>query len=71
MVAVPVAAPVTIPKIGSIVATAVLLLVHSPPAIVSLSAVVAPMHVLSIPAMAEGDDKTVITADVLQPVGNV
>jgi hypothetical protein len=53
------------------VATDVLLLVQYPPAVVSLSAVVAPMHVLAIPAITDADGKTVIAKAELQPVAKL
>ena len=48
--AVPMAMPVTVPAVLT-VATAALLLLHVPPVVASLRAVVLPAHVLSVPVM--------------------
>lgn len=53
MLAVPAAIPLTVP-VASIVAMAVLLLLHAPPVVVVLSVVVVPTQVLSVPVIAAG-----------------
>lgn len=66
----PVAIPVTIPK-PETVATAVLLLLHIPPAVASLRAIVAPAHTVVGPVIADGKGFTVTTVVMLQPVPNI
>ena len=53
IVAVPVPIPVTTPVPEPMVPTAVLLLVHVPPAVASLKVVVSPTHAVVVPVMAE------------------
>ena len=53
MLAVPAAIPLTVP-VASIVAMAVLLLLHAPPVVVVLSVVVVPTQALSVPVIAAG-----------------
>ena len=52
------------------VATALLLLVHVPPPVTSISVVVKPIHTLAVPVMAPGMGFTVMVFVVLQPVGS-
>jgi hypothetical protein len=64
---------VTVPAVTTPVdepmdATALLLLVHVPPAVALLSAVVCPEHTASVPVMAAGSAFTVISAVIGQPV---
>lgn len=66
---VPVPAPVTIPVEAPTEAIAGEPLVHEPPP-PSVSAVVAPMHTLSIPAIAAGKGFTVKGVVRAQPVDN-
>ncbi len=70
MAAVPAETPVTTPVVET-VATAVLLLVHVPPVIVSTSEMVAPVHTDSTLPNTLTPGFTVSTAVVKQPVGNV
>ena len=65
MIAVPAAIAVSRPEVD-IVATAVLLLIHVPPVIISLRVVVAPIHKLGTPVIAD-TELTVTTIDVLHP----
>lgn len=58
MVAVPAAMPEITPDDDPAVAMVVLLLVHDPPAVPSLSVVVCPAHTLVIPVMAAGAELT-------------
>jgi len=64
MVAVPVLMPVTEPVLEPTVATPVLLLLQVPPPVALLSVVLAPIHTVDDPAMADGTAFTV-TAIVL------
>ena len=68
MVAVPVDTPVTIPVVAPTVAVAVLLLLHVPPVVGSLSVVVAPMHTTAVPVIAAGSGFTVTVAVFVHPV---
>ena len=52
MLGVPAVTPVTTPP--ATVASAVLLLLHAPPLVASLSAVVKPVHTIAVPAIAAG-----------------
>ena len=71
MVAVPAATPVTTPDAVT-VATPVLLLVHVPPAVASVSGVVNPTQTDNVPVIAGGKGLTVTTTvGAIQPVGNV
>jgi len=60
IVAVPPDTPLTTPDEEPTVATDVLLLLHVPPPLALLSAVVAPGHTVSVPVIAAGVDFTVI-----------
>src|SRR5437763_776971 len=71
MTAVPASTPVTTPLDDPIVATAVVLLIHVPPAIASVKLVVDPVQTSSEPAIAAGNGFTVKTAVALQPVESV
>lgn len=68
MVAVPVVAPVTTPDAEPTGAIAVLLLLHAPPVVASVSVIVAPTHTLLLPVIAAGEVLTVTVAVVAQPV---
>jgi hypothetical protein len=67
MVSNPGAIPVTIPP-DVTVAFAGLLLVHMPPAVPSLRVVLLPTHTLGVPAIGTGDELTVTTVAVAQPL---
>jgi hypothetical protein len=67
IVAVPAVPPVTIP-IALTVATPVLPLPHTPPAVVLLSTVVLPAHTFSVPVIAAGEVSTLTVVTVLQPL---
>ena len=41
---------------------------HTPPVVASVNAVVPPTHTLGVPAIATGDELTVTTAEVAQPL---
>ncbi len=59
----------TVPETtGITVATVVLLLVHAPPVMPSVSVVVAPGHRWAVPVMAVGVRSTVTIAAAAQPV---
>lgn len=62
--------PVTIPVDEPIVATPVLLLIHSPPGVLLVRVVVAASHIEKVPVIAAGVVFTVTITDLLQPVGN-
>lgn len=59
MVAVPAVTPVTIPVPEPAVATPVLPLVHVPPAVVPISVVDEPAHMLIVPVIGPGTALTV------------
>lgn len=59
MVAVPAATPVTIPVPDPTVAITVLLLLHAPPVVASLSVVVWLTHAVVAPVIADGSAFTV------------
>ena len=63
----PGATPLTMPP-DVTVAFAGLLLVHIPPAVPSLSVVVPPTHTLGVPPIGTGDELTVTTVAVEQPL---
>jgi hypothetical protein len=63
MVVVPDETPLTTPVVDPMVATEVLLLIHIPHAVASLSVVVAPVHTEEAPEM--GATASVIVNDVL------
>ena len=65
---VPGATPLIMPDPGLITATAVLLLVHTPPVLLSLKFVVDPLQTLSIPLITAGKGLTVILVYSEQPV---
>jgi len=71
MVVVPALTPVTMPEPEPAVATAVLLLVHTPNGEASASAVVEDTQTLVMPVIAAGNGLTVNTEVVIQPVGSV
>ena len=60
-------APVTTPVPVPTVATVVVLLVHLPPAVPSLSVPACPTHSVVIPVMGSGLAFTVITVLVIHP----
>ena len=64
---VPVAKPLTKPVAEPTVATAVLLLLHTPPAVPSLKAVVRPTQNCVVPVISAGDPTTDKVADAVQP----
>jgi hypothetical protein len=66
MLTVPAATPVTIPVLPT-VAVAVFALLHEPPVVVVLSAVVVPGHTFAVPVMVAGVRFTVTVADEEQP----
>lgn len=67
---VPGVTPVTIPVPASIVATAILLLVQTPPPPLT-RLVGVPMHTCGLPAIGPGTELTVTVADDTQPDGRV
>ena len=71
MFAVPADSPVTIPEMGSTVPIAVLLLLHEPPIVASLSVVVSPTHTFVVPVIAATALTTVTVSDVAQVVGSI
>jgi hypothetical protein len=70
MVGVPPATPVTT-LLVPMVASAVLLLLHTPPVVVSLNVVVRPTHTVAIPVIGAGSGLTVSTRTELQPLPKV
>jgi len=70
MTELPAVTPVTTPP-AVIVATAGDALLHVPPAVALLNAVVEPTHTLVVPAMAAGSGLTVTVVVTAQPVGKV
>ena len=70
MVTVSAAMPVTVPS-GAMVAVAGFTPDQVPPAVVSVSEIVAPMQTGVLPFMAAGKALTVITNDVKHPPGSV
>ena len=71
MLVTPTDPPVTIPVLLPMVATAVGVLLHVPLPGVSLSVVVKPAHTVIEPVMVPGNELTVSTLVVIQPVGKV
>jgi hypothetical protein len=67
----PTLAPVTIPEEASIDAMAELALLHVPPAEVSVRVVLAPLQIVLLPVIAEGDTTTVTGFVTKQPVVSV
>ena len=63
--------PLTIPVDAPIVATAVLLLLHVPPATVLLSVILDPTHTADVPVIAAGIAYTVTVAYATQPAAMV
>lgn len=66
----PAVSPLTTPVDAPIVATAVLLLAHVPPATAQLSVVVVPVHNVVLPVIA-GRAVTLTVVDLPQPVGSI
>lgn len=62
--------PVTTPDVLT-VPSAVLLLLHVPPVVVSVSVVVRPVHTFIVPVSAAGCRFTLIGNIALQPLANV
>jgi hypothetical protein len=62
--------PVTIPKTGSVVATAELLLPHDPPMVALLKAAVNPAQICIDPVITPGIGFTVTIVAATQPVAN-
>jgi hypothetical protein len=71
MVAVPAATPLTIPVAEPTVAVVTSLLLHVPPLVLLVKFVVAPVHIVPVPVIAEGNALTVTVVVALQPVGKV
>lgn len=71
MVGTPPATPVTTPDAEPMVASAVLLLLHTPLGVPLLSVDVEPTQTLAVPVMAAGVGLTVIAKVEKQPVANV
>ena len=71
MVTTPSVMPVTVPVEDPIVATAVLLLLHTPPLVALVNVVVKPMHTFVVPPIAAGFGLTVKLVTAIQPVLNV
>ncbi len=68
MVAVPTVMAFTVPGGATVVATVVLLLLHVPPPVASLSTEDRPVHALSVPVIAAGCAFTVRLVIATQPV---
>ena len=68
MVTTPSVMPVTVPVEDPIVATAVLLLLHTPPLVALVNVVVKPMHTFVVPPIAAGFGLTVKLVTAIQPV---
>lgn len=67
----PAVIPDILPELRPMVATAVLLLVHVPPVVASLSVDIAvPMQILVIPVIGAGLAPTVTVVPIVQPVPN-
>ncbi len=60
--------PVTVPVEEPMVATAVLLLLHTPPLVALVNVVVKPTHTLIVPPIAAGFGLTVKLVTAIQPV---
>ncbi len=71
MVTTPSVMPVTVPVEDPIVATAVLLLLQTPPLVALVNVVVKPTHTLVVPPIAAGFGLTVKLVTAIQPVLNV
>ena len=71
MVTTPSVMPVTVPAEDPIVATAVLLLLHTPPLVAFVRVVVNPTHTFVVPPIAAGFGLTVKLVTAIQPVLNV
>ena len=71
MIVVPVATLVTVPFNEPTVAAAVLLLLHTPPPMASLSVVVSFVQTEGAPIIPVGERLTVIVVVALQPAGDV
>ena len=71
MTDVPASIPETTPVVVPIVATVVLLLLHVPPVMASLSVTVLPWHTEEGPVMATGGGRTVTEKADVQPVSDV
>lgn len=67
IVVAPAATPVTVPVTEPTVATATVLLLHTPPVVAELSVVADPAHTLVVPVIAAGIALTVTVVVVLQP----
>lgn len=67
---IPAPTPVTTPKL-LMVATLVLPVLHNPPGVVLLKAVVKPAHIIAVPVITDGTELTVTGAVVIQPVDKV
>ena len=65
---VPAVTPYTEPVVEPTVPTAVLLLLHVPPAVPSVNVVVKPTHTVIVPVITPGNGFTVTTAVMIQPV---
>jgi len=68
---VPAIVPLAIPEDGSIVATELLLLLHTPPLNALLNVVIRPVHTDDTPVIAPGVVLTVMPIVAVQPVGKV
>jgi len=71
MMLVPRATPLTTPVVLPMVAMAVVVLIHVPPATASPSVIVAPTHTADGPVMAAGIVYTATVVLTLQPVARV
>ena len=69
--AVPEDIPVTTPLLVPTAATKELLLLHTPPVVMSFRAVVEPTHTFRVPVIAAGVGLTVIILVTAHPVANV
>jgi len=68
IVAMPALIPVTTP-VEPIVAIPVLLLLHVPPVLASVSVVVCPLHICCVPEIVDGEGLTVTSVALMQPTG--
>ena len=71
MIAFPAVPPVITPVVNIILAVAVALLLHEPPAVASVSVLLRPEHTFSEPMMVAGNGFTVTTSVAMHPVGKV
>ncbi len=71
MVAEPKVTPVTLPAVGSTVATGLLLLLHVPGPVGSFNGVISPWHIVVLPPIGDGEALTVTGMVAKQPVEGI